>query len=144
MEPGERLDKIREQKGWTKSKMAESIGLEPGSYSDIVRGKTKGISKAVLKLLEIVHNVNLEFLSGVEANMYKSEPQITIAEDPKTSYGQKKQLTNSELIELKALRELVDVYRKSNALYEKDNKKLIAENEMLKVEIAQHKKIQKR
>lgn len=144
MKEGELLDQIRQNKGWTKAKMARSIGLEPGSYSDIIRGKTKGISQTVMKVLEVVHNVNLEFLSGKDKNMYKNDLKIQTAEDPAANYGNKKQITEVELIELKALRELVNVYRKANALYEKDNNKLTEENQMLKAQISQHKKTAKR
>lgn len=57
----ERLEQVREQTGMIQSDFAAHLDLQPGSYSDIKRGKN-GISKSVLKKLEKKLNINIEWL----------------------------------------------------------------------------------
>jgi len=42
--PGERIDLLREQKGWKQAELAERIGVHPSQISRIKTGNTASIS----------------------------------------------------------------------------------------------------
>lgn len=67
----ERLEEIRKINGLNQAEFAFRLGLQPGSYSDIKKGKLKtGISRKVLNKLEIEFLVNLEWLKKGEGEMF--------------------------------------------------------------------------
>jgi transcriptional regulator with XRE-family HTH domain len=61
MQQVDRLELVREQTGMNQSDFAKFLDLEPGSYSDVKRGKN-GVSRNVLRTLEKKLNVNIEWL----------------------------------------------------------------------------------
>lgn len=139
MSIGEKLEKIRMQLNITKqAEMAKSIGLEPGSYNDIVRGKTKKLSGSVILVLELRHNVNTDYLTGKSSLMFKPiEENVSLVEDRKEQYKHAKQTdeVNKEAVEIKLLRELNEVLKKANTNYEKDIEQLTSKNKALEEEI---------
>lgn len=130
-----RMKLIRESLNLDQKAMADSIGLKQGSYSSI-ENTAKGISGSVGKLLEILYNVNIEFLYKgigkpfIDPSIIEKRygftrigrlPQVA---EPNAAYSPKK-----DEIELTMLREMVDVLRESNIMYKnqvEDLKKQLA------------------
>ena len=48
MTPGERIDLLREEKGWKQAELAERIGVYPSQISRIKTGNTASISSDIL------------------------------------------------------------------------------------------------
>lgn len=69
-EQSERLELIRKDSGLTQSDFAKYLEIEPGSYSDIKRGKN-GISRNLLAKLEKKLHVNTAWLLNNEGAMYR-------------------------------------------------------------------------
>lgn len=121
---GEKLDTIRKALKLSKGNMAESIGLEGGSYSDIIRGKTKGISKSVSKLLELVHCVNLDYLNSDSQEMFCDRETIFKKYNIITPGGENTKLSEKEVDHL--TEKLYYANELNDAL-----KKQIAQNEII-------------
>jgi transcriptional regulator with XRE-family HTH domain len=86
MELSERMLVIRNHFNLNQTVFANSLGLEQGSYSGIETGRTKTLSKSVLKLLEVTYNINPEWLLGNDEKMllkkeYSSVEQIKTVEE---------------------------------------------------------------
>lgn len=60
----ERLKKVRELLGYEDNQkgFAEELDMKQGSYSDVERGKTKSISKKMIRNLYLKFGVNEDFL----------------------------------------------------------------------------------
>lgn len=71
----ERLELIREQTGMIQLEFAKYLDLEPGSYSDIKRGKN-GISKNVLRKLEKKLNINIEWIMTGNGSMSLGNSEV--------------------------------------------------------------------
>lgn len=71
------LKSIRQKLGMNQADFAKSIGLEQGSYSGIESGRKGNITKQTAMLLEMVHNVNMEYLSGSSDEMFLKNKQDT-------------------------------------------------------------------
>lgn len=88
----ERVKKIRESLSLDQNTIAESIGLKQGSYSSM-ETTAKSISGSVLKLLEILYNVNIDYLLNGKGEMFKKKQQnMQIAQEPNTSYGKEAEI----------------------------------------------------
>lgn len=115
---GEKLEFIRKKFGiQSQTEMAKSLGLEQGSYSDIVRGKTKKISGPIARLLEIQYQVNIDSLSDETQGsdtLFTTKKHMNVlmqvAED-QAGY------TTKQDMEIKLQREIIDALRESNELY---------------------------
>ena len=70
MQQLERLRIIRKNANLSQEEFAHSLGLKQGSYSDIERGKTKGISETILKLLSRTYQINKDWLLTGEGEMF--------------------------------------------------------------------------
>ena len=86
----ERLEQIREHTGMNQQVFAEYVDLQPGSYSDIKRGKS-GISRNLLVKLEKKLNVNIDWLLTGTGDMLNAGEQAHIPKAVIPPY--KKQLT---------------------------------------------------
>lgn len=110
---GEKIEAIRKALGIERQgDMAKSLGLEQGSYSDIVRGKTKKISGSVIKLLEVVHGINVDYLNGTSENMFQNSSNLV--QEPAVIY---KTTCEKELLEIKHLKNEIDLLREQIGLY---------------------------
>lgn len=121
---GEKLEYIRKRFNiQTQSEMAKTLGLEQGSYSDIVRGKTKKISGPLGRILEILYNVDIDSLSdeskGID-DLFKINREIAVnthmvAEE----HSPYLRTETKDQMEIRMLHEMVDSLRESNSLYRK-------------------------
>ena len=74
----DRLELIREQTGLNQSDFAKYLDLEPGSYSDIKRGKN-GISRNILSKLEKKLSVSISWLLNNEGPMKREDSSSEIS-----------------------------------------------------------------
>jgi DNA-binding Xre family transcriptional regulator len=87
-------------------------------------------------LQKIAEFFKVELIDIIKSKITVEAPlEHKTAEEPQESYTTQNQLSDKERGELYGLRELIHVYRNSNALYEKDNLKLTTENKVLKARI---------
>ncbi|MEI8049346.1 MAG: helix-turn-helix transcriptional regulator [Bacteroidota bacterium] len=74
-----RLEILRRSTGLNQAQFAYRIGLQPGSYSDIKKGKLKsGISKKILNKLETEFGANIEWLKTGNGEMFIIDKTDTI------------------------------------------------------------------
>lgn len=82
----ERLKQIRDYFNLNQNDFAESLGLKQGSYSDIERGRRKGLSQAIIEGIAKSYNqINIDWLLTGEGEMLKKKysiPNATIIENP--------------------------------------------------------------
>ena len=71
----ERLEKIRNYIKLNQSDFAAYLDIQPGSYSDIKRGKN-GISRNILTRLENKLNININWLLHGEGLMLRDESKL--------------------------------------------------------------------
>lgn len=78
MELSERMRFIRKSLNLSQEDFSERLGLQQGSYSGIERGRVKTISQSVLKLLELNHKINSEWILNETGEMFinSAEPDI--------------------------------------------------------------------
>lgn len=96
-----RMRLIRESTSLDQSAFAKTLGVKQPSYS-AMETTSKSISGPVLRLLEILYNVNIEFLLNGKGPMVKIITQPTIqnqqkAEEPQSNYHSKLELENEFL-----------------------------------------------
>lgn len=72
--------KIRACLGLSQLEFAKSIGLEQGSYSGLESGKKGSLTKQTALLLNVVHNVNMDYLyeRGGEMFVERKCPNVSI------------------------------------------------------------------
>ena len=63
--PGERIDLLREQKGWKQAELAERIGVHPSQISRIKTGNTASISSDILISLAKEFGVSTDYILGL-------------------------------------------------------------------------------
>ena len=63
--PGERIDLLREQKGWKQAELAERIGVHPSQISRIKTGNTASISSDILIALSKEFGVSTDYILGL-------------------------------------------------------------------------------
>ena len=63
--PGERIDLLREQKGWKQAELAERIGVHPSQISRIKTGNTASISSDILIALAKEFGVSTDYILGL-------------------------------------------------------------------------------
>ena len=63
--PGERIDLLREQKGWKQAELAERIGVHPSQISRIKTGNTASISSDILIALAKEFGVSADYILGL-------------------------------------------------------------------------------
>jgi transcriptional regulator with XRE-family HTH domain len=71
----ERLEMVRHSRRMNQGEFAAFLGIEPGSYSDIKRGKN-GISKNILYKLENKLNVNIQWILTGEGEMLRDDASV--------------------------------------------------------------------
>lgn len=54
--------------------MAKDLGIKQGSLSDIERGKTKELSMSVKKLLQMVYDINIDYLYNRSEELFRGSP----------------------------------------------------------------------
>lgn len=118
----ERLKSIRQALGISQQEFSNALGLEQGSYSGIESGKKGSVTKQTAMLLELVYNVNMEFLYNGVGEMIKSD-----ANENKTSPIN----VDSDLNTIEMERKIKRLEVAMDALIEK--------NERLEAEIAEYK-----
>lgn len=96
-----RMRLIRESTSLDQSAFAKTLGVKQPSYS-AMETTSKSISGPVLRLLEILYNVNIEFLLHGKGPMVKIITQPTTSyqqkvEDTETNYHSKKEIENNLL-----------------------------------------------
>jgi len=67
-----RLKKLLKSLKITQNEFAKEVGLTQGTVSDIIRGKTKGLSEPIAKLCRYLYNVNPKWLLSGEGEMFLS------------------------------------------------------------------------
>jgi transcriptional regulator with XRE-family HTH domain len=75
MELSERLRIIRKELKYTQSEFSESIGLKQGSYSALETGAKHVLSSAVKELLQVKHNINIEWLLSGKGSKYTTHEE---------------------------------------------------------------------
>lgn len=116
----ERLKSIRQVLGISQQEFSNTLGLEQGSYSGIESGRKGSVTKQTAMLLELVYNVNMDFLYNDIGEMFKSNTNtspINVDGDLKTDVEMEK--------EIKRLRASLDA--------------VIEKNERLETELAGYK-----
>lgn len=112
----ERMRQIREHIGLDQTGMGVSIGLKQSSYSAL-ETTSKGISGPILKLLEILYNVNIEFLLNGKGEPFNKPKNLSQVNDSEVPYGYKASWQVSEQ-HRQHLEEKVVLLEKQIALYE--------------------------
>ena len=67
---GERLKFLLKELNLTQAQFAEDVGVKQGTISDIIRGKTAGLSVTMAKLCQYIYNVNPTWLLTGEGEMF--------------------------------------------------------------------------
>lgn len=128
MDIGIRLKEWREYKRLSQSDFAESIGLKQGSYSDIERGRIKGLSSSTIKLITIAYDdLNISWLLTGEGQMLKSKqesffPEMESSKEQERNVSMIDRLLNiiegqqGEIREIKSTLKEIESY-----LYKKNN-----------------------
>lgn len=132
----ERVRLIRERLGKTQAEMAEQLGLKQGSYS-AMESTAQSISGSVLRVYYMLFDVNIEYLLEGKGKPFLQENEIWYKENKAANDAlkQKEKFTTKDEVELKLLRELSEVLKKSNSNYEKDIEQLKSKNAALEEEI---------
>ena len=94
----ERLDLMLKRLDITQTQFANDMGIEQGTVSDIIRGKTKGLSKTIAKLSAYKYNINPTWLLMGEDEMFMPD-----SDSPSINLNPK------ELKIIKAYREKVEI-----------------------------------
>lgn len=63
MELGERIDRLRETRGWTKKELAERLHLSPSMVSEWIRG-VRDVTRENLEKLSDIFGVSVDYLLG--------------------------------------------------------------------------------
>lgn len=86
MNLSDRLKKVRKHFKLSQVDFAKSIGMKQGSYSDIERGRNKGLSNTTIENIAKNYNLlNIDWLLTGEGEMLKNKsliPNATIIENP--------------------------------------------------------------
>lgn len=72
----ERLKSIRQAIGVSQQEFSNALGLEQGSYSGVESGRKGSVTKQTSMLLELVYNVNMDFLYNGKGEMFKSDASL--------------------------------------------------------------------
>ena len=126
------IKNIRKALQLSQAEFAKSLGMEQGSYSDIERGRSKGISKSVQLILEEKYNVNIDYLYKGEGEMFYTEksPIITAKinlNENKPSNNDRALLIETLLSQNNDLKAERDGYKAERDDYKLENKELKAE-----------------
>lgn len=118
----ERLKSIRQTLGISQQEFSNALGLEQGSYSGIESGRKGSVTKQTAMLLELVYNVNMDFLYNGVGEMLKSDTN----ENKTSSINVDGDLNSIEMErEIKRLRASLDL--------------ALEKNERLEAELAEYK-----
>lgn len=63
--PSERIDQLRDEKGWKQAELAERIGVNPSQISRIISGNTASISSDILIGLAKEFGVSADYILGL-------------------------------------------------------------------------------
>lgn len=130
----ERLKSIRQTLGISQQEFSNALGLEQGSYSGIESGRKGSVTRQTAMLLELVYNVNMDFLYNGIGEMLKSNANenntslINVDGDLKTNVEMEK--------EIKRLRASLDLALEKNEGLEAELAKYRAKEEALSKETA--------
>jgi transcriptional regulator with XRE-family HTH domain len=83
--------------GITQSQFADDIGIKQGSVSDIIRGKTAGLSETAIKLCSFIYNINPDWLLTGEGEMFLPEDQAKKPVEKKHANGLTEIQGNAEI-----------------------------------------------
>lgn len=108
----ERLRLILSSLGISQKDFAERIGITPSGLSDVLNGRTKGITKTIALSIQAVYSVNSEWLLNGNGSMFLSE-------DSKPSFAYENPLLNLQSGERKAVEQIIQMLqnKKPEALH---------------------------
>lgn len=118
----ERLKSIRQALGVSQQAFSNAIGLEQWSYSGIESGRKGSLTKQTAMLLELVYNINMDFLYTGKGPMLKENVNENKT-SPINSDGDSKTIEMERKI--KRLESSIDA--------------LIEKNERLEAELSEYK-----
>lgn len=73
---GERIKKLRKEKGLSQAQLAAMLGIQQGSLSEIESGKTKASKRLLLAILYYYRDIDIKWLSTGKGDMYVKEEQF--------------------------------------------------------------------
>lgn len=125
-----RLKKVRQALNLGQTEFAEALSLRQGSYSDIERGKVKGLSTEIVEILHKRFHVNIDYIYNGEGEMFNKDS------------GQN--LNKSIDKSMEVLLNKVDMLQKTVDILQRENKMLHEMVAMLKGEKSQSEDSSKR
>ncbi len=63
--PNQRIDQLRDEKGWMKAELAKRIGVHPSQIGRIISGDTASISSDILIGLAKAFGVSADYILGL-------------------------------------------------------------------------------
>lgn len=103
----DRLEQIRDVANMNQSEFAKFLDIEPGSYSDIKRGKN-GISRNIQRRLEEKLNINLRWLIYNEGEMLLNKAHNEVKPENDGLLTENKHTSASEKTYIEQLFKIID------------------------------------